>query len=139
MTLVYKQAGFTLIELLVVLSISGMLMAFVGPVAMEQIDASKAKSEIGKLENIIKEASTKAYTKGESIVLLFNHKTVKKHSEPNKAMMFEYLSFPGQRLLFNRNGYSNKIEVQYIYKGVTSSLNIYHTLGYTADEFIYAP
>ena len=40
------ERGFTLIELMVVLIISSLLLSLVGPLALERIDAYRAKKEL---------------------------------------------------------------------------------------------
>ncbi|MBL4941375.1 MAG: prepilin-type N-terminal cleavage/methylation domain-containing protein [Colwellia sp.] len=140
MTLVCKKPlGFTLIELLVVLTISGILIAFVGPVAFEQIDAAKAKSEIEKLKGIIRYTSTESYTQGQSIAIKFKNNQVFKVVEGNGKVNFHYLTFPNQTVFFNRNGYSNQVEIIYNYRDEKKVLDIYNLLGYQDNEFIYAP
>lgn len=139
MTLVYSKQGFTLIELLVVMAISGVLMAFVGPVALEQVDASQAKSEIEKLKAVIRTASIKSYSKGEAITINLEASSIKNIKKDNKKVTFKHLSFPHQIIFFNRNGYSNQVEVSYRYKGQLIRLDIYSILGYQEGEFTYAP
>jgi prepilin-type N-terminal cleavage/methylation domain-containing protein len=139
MILGYKVRGFTLIELLVVLTISGVLMAFVGPVAIEQIDSSKAKAEIEQLKSIIRTASVSAYSKGEVTIIELESSTISKYNDKNHKLNFVYISFPKQRILFNRNGYSNQVEVSYRYNSHLTSLSIYRLLGYEEGEFTYAP
>jgi len=139
MTLVYSKKGFTLIELLVVMAISGVLMAFVGPVALEQVDASQAKSEIEKLKAVIRTASIKSYSKGEAITINLEASSINNIKKNNKKVTFKHLSFPNQTIFFNRNGYSNQVEVSYRYKGQLTRLDIYSILGYQEGEFTYAP
>jgi len=140
MTLVYKtKLGFTLIELLVVLTISGTLIAFVGPVAFEQIDAAKAKSEIGVLKGIIRQASIDAYTEGKSIEIKLENKQISTIPQGKRTIFFNYLTFPLQTILFNRNGFSNQVAITYKYHDQLNSVNVYKILGYQNDEFIYAP
>ncbi|PCI59281.1 MAG: hypothetical protein COB35_11695 [Gammaproteobacteria bacterium] len=140
MILVYKkQQGFTLIELLVVMTISGILLAFVGPVAMEQIDSSKAKSEIEKLKGIIRYASVEAYTQGKSITVELQNNQVFKSHNSKKKIIFSYITFSNQRIVFNRNGFSNQVEVLYSYHDQLKRIDVYALLGYGEDDFIYVP
>lgn len=134
-----KVAGFTLIELLVTMMISGILMAFVGPVAFEQIDSAKAKSEIKKLKGIIRYSSMESYTEGKGISVQFSNNKTYKDNDISTQLTFFYITFPKQNIFFNRNGYPNQVKLTYSYKNEITHLDIYSLLGYKEDEFIYVP
>ena len=138
MMLDYKHLmGFTLIELLVVMTISGVLIAFVGPVAMQGIESSKARVEIEQVSNIVRSVSSKSFSKGEIITISLNNQQISVGTDIN--LKFEKLTFPEQNISFNRNGYPDKVFIKYVYNKQKTDISLYKLLGFSEEQFIYAP
>ena len=134
----YKYtAGFTLIELLVVMTISGVLIAFVGPVAMQGIESAKARAEIEKVSNVIRSVSSKSFAKGQITILSLKNQQLS--VDKGISLEFEKLKFSEQTISFNRNGYPDKVFVKYQYNKQEVELNLFQVLGFSEEQFVYAP
>ncbi|MDN7124463.1 type II secretion system protein [Pseudidiomarina terrestris] len=115
--------GFTLIELLVVLVIIGIAASLIGPVALSQYDRSKATAEREALLRLLDHYQFQAYSQNQAYTLTTHtnqlliqkgQPSVDKKGLPfvdnlqqsgGEVVEFDYLSFPGQRLALNRNGF----------------------------------
>lgn len=132
-----KLIGFTLIELLVVMTISGVLIAFVGPLAMQGVESSNIRAEKDKIKNIIKLVSTKAYSSGEEIELSFEGDKI--ILSTSNSISFKYLKFEKQKVTFNRNGYPNISYITFQNRNKNETAELFKILGFSNEQFVYAP
>tara|TARA_R110000850_G_scaffold12778_4_gene42397 strand:- start:196 stop:648 length:453 start_codon:yes stop_codon:yes gene_type:complete len=114
MSLKIKQVkGFTLIELMIVMSIVALLMAMVGPLAINSLEKAQAKQEMLTLKNWLRKVSYQSYSTGQNLIVKLEGKTVALYSQPSKTYplaalekyTFDSLFFQPQQLNYSRKGF----------------------------------
>jgi len=98
--------GFTLVELLVVLTILGLLLGLVGPLAVDRIEKAKSQEEWLVLERTVTGLAFRAFAEGRPVELTGEGTQLTWHmGEEERVMPFEKLFFdPRQELRINRSG-----------------------------------
>lgn len=101
-----KLDGFTLIELLVVLSIVGILLSLVGPLAIDSVEKANARTEVQTVRNWIKYLGNRAYMTDQAFSVNLDGNTIVATSSSGQKFSrnFDYLFFVPQRLAIHRNG-----------------------------------
>ena len=115
------MAGFTLIELMIVLAIAGVLMGFVGPLAIDAVDKAQAKQERLSIDNWLAKISMRSYATGEAHTLKLDGKSailMRQDSEKETVIarkFFDFNFFPPQQLTYSSKGFvkPEKISVNY--------------------------
>jgi len=98
--------GFTLVELLVVLTILGLLLGLVGPLAVDRVDKAKSQEEWLVLERTVTGLAFRAFAEGRPVELTGEGAQLSwRIGGEDRVLPFEKLFFdPRQELLINRNG-----------------------------------
>ncbi len=98
--------GFTLVELLVVLTILGLLLGLVGPLAVDRVDKAKSQEEWLVLERTVTGLAFRAFAEGRPVELTGEGTQLSwRIGNEDRVLPFEKLFFdPRQELLINRNG-----------------------------------
>ena len=107
-----KQKGFTLIELMVVMTIVGILLSLVGPMAMNALDKAEAKKELLAFQNWVQHIGAKTYYTGQQRKVVLEGKLVSLYidsGEPKLESSYETkaLFFRPQMFTVNRSGYAS--------------------------------
>jgi len=112
---IYK--GFTLIELMVVMAIVAVLMAMVGPLAINTLDKAQAKQEMLTMKNWFRKISYRAFSTGTAYQLKLSGKKAELFSvtqtengdfidiNPILSKTLESLFFNPQILYYNGKGF----------------------------------
>lgn len=106
-----RVSGFTLIELMIVLAIAGVLMGFVGPLAIDAVDKAQAKQERLSINNWLAKISMRANATGETYTLNFAGKSATLAKQGNEGQTivvsktFEFNFFPPQQLTYTKKGF----------------------------------
>ncbi len=118
--------AFTLIELMIVMSIVALLMAIVGPMAINNLNKAEAKNELLLLKNWTKKISYRAYVSGQQLELVLNGKQAKLKSQSSLVSdrNFEYLFFHPQRLTFSNKGFVLPSKIEGTYKDKKLDLDL---------------
>lgn len=134
-----KTQGFTLLELLIVISILGLVVTLVSPLAAERVDKANAKSEFLAFKGTLKLQSLRAFTRGVSTkIVLHNHyfKSVDSDGEV-RSETFKYIQFPRQELVINTNGYPSVSSIAVSVHSVARTIEFHEIVGADKDA-IYA-
>ena len=101
-----KVAGVTLIELLVVITIMMTMLGLVGGQIVSSVEKARAQTEVIMVFNVVKKASVKAFSSGNTIVLKFsaNQYELMVEGTVEASKKFEFLLFEEQVLRIDRNG-----------------------------------
>ena len=101
-----RERGFTLVELLVVLTILGLLLGLVGPLAVERVEKAKSQEEWLVLERAVTGLAFRAFAEGRPVELTGEGAQLTwRMGEEERVLPFEKLFFdPRQELRINRNG-----------------------------------
>jgi len=101
-----RTRGFTLVELLVVLTILGLLLGLVGPLAVDRVDKAKSQEEWLMLERTVTGLAFRAFAEGRPVELTGEGTQLSwRIGNEDRVLPFEKLFFdPRQELLINRNG-----------------------------------
>ena len=123
--------GVTLIELLVVITIMMVVLGFVGGGVFDSVDRARAQVELISIHSLIKKASVHAFSSGVGIRLKFeSNKTLTLIDGGNLVeKRYEYLYFPDQVLLFNRNGFTNSRAIDVTVRGIKKEIILVPILG----------
>ena len=133
-----KHQGFTLIEILVVLSISGLLMAIVGPLALERVDIYRAKTEVLDFKQKIRSSSNLAYSAGSKVRLEFNrHQLSVHHGTRRSTTDYEFIQATDLQIEFNRNGFPDIKNFSIQSRGRTEQIAVIELLGFKEGDLIY--
>lgn len=120
------QAGFTLIEIMVVMVLLALLMGTVGPMTINQLEKTKAKSDLLSLKSKLKAISAKAAIKNTGITAQFDGKEVTiVENGKESELIFEHVFFKRQTLAFNKNGFvfPDKLNATYRKNELSLDLN----------------
>ena len=108
--------GFTLLELLIVMTIVGVLISFVGPLAIDSLSKAQARSELQSFSSWLKFQGEKAFVTGQSIELELDGNSVmlvnKVNSQATPVKQFEYLFLHPSHVEFNQNGVASVTEIE---------------------------
>ena len=101
--------GFTLVELLVVLTILGLLLGLVGPLAVDRVDKAKSQEEWLVLERTVTGLAFRAFAEGRPVELTGEGTQLSwRIGNEDRVLPFDKLFFdPRQELRINRNGVAN--------------------------------
>jgi prepilin-type N-terminal cleavage/methylation domain-containing protein len=129
-----KLKGFTLIELMIVMSIVALLMAMVGPLAINSLEKAQAKQEMLTLKNWLRKVSYQSYSTGEALAVKLEGKTVTlftQSSSKNSPLLnelenytFDSLFFQPQQLNYSRQGFVVPDKITGSYRGRPLDLNL---------------
>lgn len=98
--------GFTLVEIMIVMVLLGLIMGLIGPMTINQLNKTKAKSELLTFKTKLTAISTKAALMSKPIQITLNGKEmIVSHGEVKISQGFENLFFDPQILMINKNGY----------------------------------
>lgn len=125
--------GFTLVELLVVMTISGLLLALVGSMSIEQIERAERLSELNSAEQFIKNVSKFAALNKSSLSLVTEDSKLiilGSLGQDINSIEFKHLSFQEQSIRFNRNGFADRQSMSVIANKRSTSISLP-----TADAF----
>jgi prepilin-type N-terminal cleavage/methylation domain-containing protein len=107
-TQINRKTGFTLVELLVVMTIVGLLLSMVGPLAISSLEKAQAKQELLSIKHWLSKLSARSYYSATEHYLVFNGHGVNlflmNKNEPIIKQKFKYLFFQPQQLFFNSKG-----------------------------------
>lgn len=121
------KSGFTLVELLIVMSIMGLILSLVGPLALRVVDKAQAQSEFISFKNSLKKISYIAFASAteHSVVVDMQKISILKADETIQQSQFKYLQFSPQKITFNSRGYPfpESINVKIINK--TEKINVF--------------
>lgn len=136
---VSKSKGFTLLELLVVITILGLVMTLVSPLAAERVQKAKARAEFLEFKGQLKLASLHAFTRGISTeITLHDHYATRVDSDGEKReISFEYIHFPSQQFVINTNGYPSVAVVTVNLQSWKREISFHEIVG-TEKDAIYA-
>ncbi len=130
--------GFTLVELLVVLVISTAALAIVGPVSIDQIQASQGRAEVQELRSLIKQLSYRAYTTGKTHKLLLNgNRASASLDEWQFSKNFKRIEFSNTTLTFNNHGFVSPDHLSVTNKNTTLVVDLYEVLGFEQGQLVY--
>ncbi len=129
-----KLKGFTLIELMIVMSIVALLMAMVGPLAINSLEKAQAKQEMLTLKNWLRKVSYQSYSTGKALAVKLEGKTATLYtqSSPNNSPLiteiesytFDSLFFQPQQLNYSRQGFVVPDKVTGSYRERPLNLNL---------------
>lgn len=105
-----RPKGFTLIELMIVMSIVALLMAMVGPLAINSLEKAQAKQEMLSVKNWLRKISYRAFTTGQQHVVRLSGKNIILYVKGREKTLiedktFESLFFQPQELNYNTKGF----------------------------------
>ena len=131
MSHIQAAKGATLIELLVVITIMMVMLGFVGGGVIDSVDRARAQVELISIHSLIKKANVHAFSSGVGIRLKFeSNKTLTLIDGGNLVeKRYEYLYFPDQVLLFNRNGFTNSRAIDVTVRGIKKEIILVPILG----------
>jgi len=105
-----RDSAFTLVELLIVLTILGLLLGLVGPLAVDRFEKAQAQEEWLTLERTVSSLAFRAYAEGRSVELRGQGGRLtwqSRDGEP-RQLEFRHLFFdPPQHVVVNPNGVSD--------------------------------
>ncbi|MAD02164.1 MAG: hypothetical protein CMK65_00865 [Pseudoalteromonas sp.] len=138
--MINTTSGFTLIELLVTLTIAGLLVSFVGPTTLQQFEASKAKAEHQQLISVIRTVSNQSFSSNEvnELELIDNQLKSTVHLS-TKALTYNFISFPQQKIVFNANGFTQTEFIEYLYNNEKRTVSIFDALGMQEGKVVVLP
>jgi len=125
--------GFTLIELLVVMTISGLLMALIGSMSLEQVERAERLSELNSAEQFVKNVAKQAAINKLSLSLVTEDSKLIIHGplgQDINSIEFKHLRFQAQSIRFNRNGFADRQSMSVIANKRSASISLP-----TADAF----
>ena len=123
------NTGFTLIELMIVLTIVGVLMTMVGPLAVQSVEKAQAKQEMLSLKNLLRKVSAKAFNTGNEYRVILSGKQVTLYladneEKPQELFEFEYLFFQPQKLYYSNKGFVEPTLVKGTYRDKPLDLDL---------------
>ena len=129
-----KQKGFTLIELMIVMSIVALLMAMVGPLAINSLEKARAKQEMLTLKNWLRKVSNRAFTTGKAHTIVLDGKSITlfannifqvvEATPVTEGYQFESLFFQPQQLHYSSKGFVSPEFIIATYRGKALTLNL---------------
>ncbi|WP_337879027.1 prepilin-type N-terminal cleavage/methylation domain-containing protein [Rheinheimera sp.] len=133
-----RQRGFTLIELMVVLIISSLLLSLVGPLALERIDAYRAKKELLDIRQKIRDVSNLAYVSGQlyQVQMQGTELSIKSASQQS-SYVYEFISAEDLYVNFNRNGFPDVAVVKLKNRGREERLVLIELIGLKPDDYVH--
>lgn len=126
---IMKIKGFTLIELMIVMAIVVLLMAMVGPLAINSLEKAQAKQEMLMVKNWLRKLSYRAFNSGEVHILKLSGKRLElfigeNSSTPIITKSLESLFFQPQMLTYNAKGIVLPEKVVGTYRNQPLSLDL---------------
>jgi prepilin-type N-terminal cleavage/methylation domain-containing protein len=119
--------GFTLVELLIVMSIMGLILSLVGPLALNMIDKAQAQSEFISFKNNLKKISYISFASAteHSVTLDVQTISILKADESIQQSQFKYLQFPSQKITFNSRGYPFPESINVSFNNKIETINVF--------------
>ena len=133
-----KASAFTLIELMIVMGIVSLLIALVGPMAIQNLEKAQAKSELLTVKNWLRKISYRSYVSGQELELSLQGKLAQlKTIQPSiviKQQEFEYLFFQPQSLYFNSKGFVSPSQLSATYRDKPLNLDLASTVNFDYEK-----
>ena len=125
MTSPQRAVGATLIELLVVITLMMTMMALVGGGITDSVAKSKAQAEIIFVFNLVKKASVKAFSTGNTVVLNFSGSTCELVVDQQQVFThaFDLIVFDPRRITIARNGLPDAYQVNAKVRGLAKTID----------------
>ncbi|WP_419569519.1 prepilin-type N-terminal cleavage/methylation domain-containing protein [Rheinheimera sp.] len=132
------ERGFTLIELMVVLIISSLLLSLVGPLALERIDAYRAKKELLDIRQKMRDVSNQAYVSGQlyQVRMQGTELSIKSASQQS-SYVYKFISAEDLYVSFNRNGFPDVAVVKLKNRGREERLVLIELIGLKPDDYVH--
>lgn len=126
MVTIKKNVGATLLELLVVVTIMMTVIGLVAGSTADSVDRAAAQTEVIAVYGLVKKASVRAFSSGNSVLLKFSNADVEVYVDDTlrSKSIFEYLDFNPQTLRFNRNGMTDTLIIHVDVRGIEKTLDL---------------
>lgn len=139
MTLAVRCSGATLLELLVVMTLMMTMLGLVGSGTVNGVARVQAQTEVITVYGLIKKTGVRSFASGRPHEIIFDadDATLTYKDGILHVVSFKYLWFAPQKIIFNRNGYPNRVSVTANVRGKNTLLDfstIFSQLPFVAIE-----
>jgi len=131
-----KVKGFTLIELLITMSLMALLITLVGPLALDSVEKTNAKSEVIELKSWLRQQSNKIFLSGCDATFDFVGADIIVTSQcaARDTKHFQHLMFNDKSIVFNHNGIPNTQSLEFKRNRNPLKIDLYQLLGFRFEQ-----